>query len=199
MIYPKIPPPSLSLLCILFFFQKYALAQPPTPAPNDSIQKINLLFVGDIMGHRPQIKSAKLSKKEAIQTGKKYNYEPCFRYIKPIVEQADLAIANLEVTLPGEPPYYGYPSFRSPDELAEALRFSGFDILMTANNHSNDAGKRGVINTISTIKKNGLYQTGTFKNVEERDLFYPLLVYKKGFKIAFLNYTYGTNHIKTQP
>ena len=122
-----------------------------------------------------------------------------FQYIKPIIEKADLAIANLEVTLPGKPPYRGYPQFRSPDELALALRLAGFDMLVTANNHSNDAGKKGVINTIATAKKYGFYQTGTFKNKKERELFYPLIVYKDDFKIAFLNYTYGTNGLKTKP
>lgn len=182
----------LSFFCsflFLFFFGKNASAQ----TQPDSISKINLLFVGDIMGHDPQIKSAEVTK------NKSYNYEPCFQYVKPIIEKADLAIANLEVTLPGEPPYRGYPQFRSPDELALALRLAGFDLLVTANNHSNDAGKKGVINTISTVKDYGFYQTGTFKNKEERELFYPLIVYKNDFKIAFLNYTYGTNGLKTRP
>ena len=173
----------------LFFFGKNASAQ----VEQDSISKINLLFVGDIMGHDPQIESAEITK------NKTYNYEPCFQYVKPIIEKADLAIANLEVTLPGKPPYRGYPQFRSPNELALALRLAGFDLLVTANNHSNDGGKKGVINTISTVKEYGFYQTGTFKNKEDRELHYPLIVYKNDFKIAFLNYTYGTNGIKTKP
>ena len=174
---------------LLLFFEKNTSAQ----IESDSISKINLLFVGDIMGHDPQIESAEITKNES------YNYEPCFQYVKPIIEKSDLAIANLKVTLPGQPPYRGYPQFRSPNELAKALRLAGFDMLVTANNHSNDAGKKGVINTISTVKDYGFYQTGTFKNQEDRDLYYPLIVYKNGFKIAFLNYTYGTNGIKTRP
>lgn len=173
----------------IFFFGKSAFAQ----IQSDSISKINLLFVGDVMGHDPQIESAEIVKNES------YDYEPCFQYVKPIIDKADLAIANLEVTLPGKPPYRGYPQFRSPNELALGLRLAGFDMLVTANNHSNDAGKKGVINTISTIKDYGFYQTGTFKNKEDRALHYPLIVYKNDFKIAFLNYTYGTNGIKTRP
>ena len=178
-----------SLLLFLFFLGTNVFAQ----IQSDSTSKINLLFVGDVMGHDPQIESAEIVKNES------YNYEPCFQYVKPIIDKADLAIANLEVTLPGKPPYRGYPQFRSPNELALGLRLAGFDMLATANNHSNDAGKKGVINTISTIKDYGFYQTGTFKNQEDRELHYPLIVYKKGFKIAFLNYTYGTNGIKTRP
>ena len=159
----------------------------------DTSKKISLLFVGDIMGHGPQVRSAE------ILRNKVYDYDPCFKYVKPIIKQADLAIGNLEVTLPGKAPYQGYPQFRSPDDLALALRSAGFDLLVTANNHSNDAGKTGVINTINTLQSLGFYQTGTFKNKEDRKLFYPLVVYKNGFKLAFLNYTYDTNGIKTKP
>lgn len=158
----------------------------------DSIAQLNLLFVGDIMGHSPQIRSA-------LQKDKTYNYEPCFQFVKPMIAKADLAIANLEVTLPGEPPYQGYPNFRSPDELAKALRLAGFDVLVTANNHSNDAKAQGVIHTIDVLEQNNFYQTGTFKNQLDRDLFYPLIVYKNGFRLAFLNYTYDTNNMKTVP
>jgi len=158
-------------------------------ASRDSIPPLNLLFVGDVMGHGPQIKSAK--------TADGYDYTECFRYVKPMVEQADLAIANLEVTLPGKPPYKGYPWFRSPDVLADALRGAGFDLLVTANNHSNDAGKRGVQHTIEVAQNLNFLQTGTFTDKRHHQLYYPLIVYRKGYKIAFLNYTYDTNKMPT--
>lgn len=145
------------------------------------------------MGHTPQIKSAQVKKNQ------QYDYKPCFEYIAPILRQADLAIGNLEVTLPGKPPYTGYPIFRSPDDLARDLHWAGFDILLTANNHSNDGKKQGLLHTIETLRNAGIHQTGTFKNKKERALFYPLIVNKKGFKLAFLNYTYDTNNIATQP
>ncbi|MEM9824508.1 MAG: CapA family protein, partial [Bacteroidota bacterium] len=106
---------------------------------------------------------------------------------------------NLEVTLPGKPPYQGWPNFKSPDDLARALRIAGFDLLTTANNHSNDAGKNGVIQTINTLQSNGFYHTGTYRDSLEKELYHPLVVYKKGFKLAFLNYTYGTDQKKHRP
>jgi poly-gamma-glutamate synthesis protein (capsule biosynthesis protein) len=151
--------------------------------------KLKMIFVGDIMGHGPQIESA------AIEANKLYDYSPCFQFLKPLLEQADLAIGNLELTLPGKPPYTGYPTFKSPDELPLALRAAGFDLLVTANNHSNDGGLIGVQNTIKTLEKNGFYQTGTFIDSSHRAALYPLIVYKGNFKLAFLNYTYGTNGI----
>ena len=160
------------------------------PAPK--VDTLSLLFVGDIMGHGPQIKAAQIVKNET------YDFLPNYYYVQDIIQDADLAIGNLEVTLPGKPPYQGYPQFRSPDDLARALRLSGFDVMVTANNHSNDAGKVGVINTIETLKSWGFYQTGTFKSQAERDAFYPLIIRKEGFRIALLNYTYGTNGLPTR-
>ena len=152
---------------------------------------LRLIFAGDIMGHAPQIKSAE------VVAGKKYDYTPCFKFVKPILERADLAIGNLELTLPGKPPYNGYPMFRSPDDLAGALKDAGFDILVTANNHSNDSRGAGVVSTINTLRELGFYQTGTFKNATDRGNTYPLMMYRNNFKLAFLNYTYGTNGVPT--
>lgn len=176
--------PSGLSLCFIALFSWTVRAQSDT---------LRLIFAGDIMGHLPQIKSAE------VKPDVSYDYKPCFQYIKPLLERADLAIGNLELTLPGKPPYTGYPQFRSPDDLARDLAWAGFDVLVTANNHSNDAYKEGVIRTIETVKANGMFQTGTFRNSDERSALYPLMVYHNGFKVAFLNYTYGTNGIPTTP
>jgi poly-gamma-glutamate capsule biosynthesis protein CapA/YwtB (metallophosphatase superfamily) len=170
------------ILCFLLLFSIKNLKAQDT---------LSLLFTGDIMGHGVQIKSA--------QTGKnQYDYNPCFKYIKPLVEKADLALCNLEMTLPGKAPYTGYPQFRSPNALAEAIKNTGFDVVFTANNHSNDSYASGLVNTIDALEDLNLQHTGTFKNAAERKLHYPLMVYKKGFKLAFLNYTYDTNGIPNQ-
>ena len=140
------------------------------------------------MGHDSQIASAYNA------ATKSYDYTSCFQYIKPYIESADLAIGNLEVTLAG-PPYKGYPQFSSPDELAVTLRNIGFDALVTANNHSVDRGKQGIIRTIDVLDSLKIPHTGTFKDSAERAASYPLMLYKHGFSIALLNYTYGTNGI----
>ncbi len=163
------------------------------PAQQDGLRRLKMLFTGDIMGHDSQIRSAEVEKDRL------YDYSPCFEFVAPILKQADLAIGNLELTLPGRPPYTGYPMFKSPEELALALRHAGFDLLVTSNNHSNDAGLDGVVNTLNTLDAYGFYYTGTFRNAAERDAFYPLIVYKNDFKLAFLNYTYGTNGLATKP
>ena len=152
--------------------------------------QLKLVFAGDIMGHDTQIASA-------LATGEPgYDYKPCFEHLRPYLQEADLVIANLEVTFAGEP-YKGYPAFSSPDELASALKWAGFDILVNANNHGLDRGQKGLVRTIEVLGQEGLVQTGTFADPDSRLSYYPLIVEKKGIRIALLNYTYGTNGIKT--
>ena len=155
---------------------------------SDEPQTLRLMFAGDIMSQLSQIESAEIG-------GGQYDYTPCFQYVKPILETADVAIGNLECTLPGHPPYTGYPCFKSPDNLAKALKINGFDILVTANNHSLDAGLNGLNSTLKTVRGAGFMHTGTFPDIDKKRLLYPMIFYKKGFKIALLNYTHHTNSI----
>lgn len=127
-----------------------------------------------------------------------YSYHSYFTHVSPIIQSVDLALVNLELTLAGEP-YSGYPQFCAPDELAEAIDYAGFDIVVTANNHSCDKGKIGIERTIDVLKKKQLIHTGTFKTMKSRNATYPLIVERNGFRLAFLNYTYGTNHIDVPP
>lgn len=153
---------------------------------------LTLLFAGDIMGHDGQISSA------FDVTTKSYSYDNVFKYISPVISSADLAIGNLEVTLAG-PPYKGYPAFSSPDELAASCKKAGFDILVTANNHSADKGPRGIKRTINVLDSLIIPHTGTWMNSTERDTLSPLIVERKGIRLALLNYTYGTNGIVVPP
>jgi len=154
--------------------------------------KISLLFIGDIMGHDEQIWSAE------DRTTHTYTYDDVFQYVKDEISEADLAVANFEVTLAG-PPYKGYPAFSSPPSLASACKNAGIDFLVTANNHSADRGKKGILSTIDRLDSLAIPHTGTFKDQAARDSLYPPVIEKNGFRLALLNYTYGTNGIKVQP
>ena len=147
-------------------------------------RRVTLIFAGDAMQHTPQVYAAK--------TDSGYNYDSVFELIKNQISAADIAGVNLETTLGGKP-YTGYPLFSSPNEYATALKNAGFNIFFTANNHALDTGQKGLEQTIRVIKEQGAKQTGTFKTKEKRDLHYPLMIIKNGIRIAFLNYTYGTN------
>ena len=176
---------SVFLIPIIVFSSFYASSQDKIVSEN----KISLLFIGDIMGHDDQIKSAEDT---VTQT---YNYDEVFRYIKPAISEASIAIANFEVTLAGRP-YSGYPRFSSPAELALACSLAGIDYFVTANNHAVDRSQKGVIGTINKLDSMGIPHTGTFLNSYDRDSLNPLMIKKEGISIALLNYTYGINGIK---
>ncbi|GIZ16494.1 CapA family protein [Capnocytophaga catalasegens] len=147
---------------------------------------MSLLFMGDIMGHEPQITSA------YDADTKTYNYDSVFAQILPIIKQNDFGIANLEVTLAGEP-YSGYPMFSSPDALVQACKKSGINVMVTANNHSCDRGKKGVVRTLDVLDSLQILHTGTFRNQQEREEKNLLILEKNNIKVGILNYTYGTN------
>lgn len=146
-----------------------------------------LLFVGDLMQHGTQFKAALV-----CGNGKEYDYSECFKFVKPMISEATLAIGNLEVTLGGEP-YSGYPCFSAPDEYLYAIKDAGFDVVTTANNHCCDRRKEGLERTIEVLNKASIPSCGTYADSLDREKRYPLIVDAGGIKVCLLTYTYGTN------
>lgn len=153
-------------------------------------KRVTLLFAGDAMQHLPQVNAAK--------TADGYDYDSCFYLLKDQITSADIACVNFETTLGGKP-YTGYPMFSSPDQFATGLKAAGFDIFFLANNHILDRGKHGLERTVDVLDSLQVKHTGVFKSKFSRGLNYPLMVIKNGIRIAFLNYTYDTNGLKTVP
>lgn len=147
--------------------------------------RAELLFAGDWMQHTPQITSAK---RDSV-----FDYTPSIRHIAPIMRRADLAIVNLETTLTRGKHYSGYPMFRSPKQLADALHEAGIDVALLANNHCCDGGKRGIRSTIKELKRCSIEHTGAFADSADYSRNYALKFERQGIKFAILNYTYGTN------
>ncbi len=152
--------------------------------------EVEIVFAGDAMQHEAQNKAAK-------QADGSYSFDECFAAIAPYVEEADYAVVNLETPLGGAP-YSGYPMFCAPDSYSEALKKAGFDLMLTANNHALDKRDKGAKRTLDVLDEQGLDHVGTYRNKADREKALPLIKDINGFKIAFLNYTYGTNGIKVQ-
>ena len=112
---------------------------PPEPEPPQPPEPTvaTLTVCGDAMSHMPLTNDA-WDEEQGV-----YDYGRIMAAAGPLVEAADYAVVNLETTLAGGPPYSGYPNFNSPDDMAYALRGLGFDLCLTANNHSLDKGYPG--------------------------------------------------------
>ncbi|WP_300906410.1 CapA family protein [Paramuribaculum intestinale] len=151
-------------------------------------QEAELLFVGDAMMHQRQIDAA-------LQPDGTHSFDACFDSIRRWVSEADYAVANLEAPLGGEP-YTGYPMFSAPDSYAQALRDAGFDLTLTANNHCLDRRDRGLQRTIAVLDSLAMPHIGTYSPASVRDSLALHIADVNGFRIGFLNYTYGTNGIR---
>ena len=146
---------------------------------------VRLLFAGDVMQHLPQVRAAR--------TDEGFDYSACFEAVAPRFRRADLAVVNLETTLTRSGYYTGYPMFRSPVALADALAVAGVDIVTMANNHCCDGGAAGIRTTIGELDRCGIRRTGVFADSLDRAARHPLRIACRGVRFAFLSYTYGTN------
>lgn len=156
----------------------------------ESFIDIRLSAVGDVMGHGSQLESAYDAETDT------YDFTSVFEDVRPHIEGADIAIANLETTLAGDSrPYIGYPLFNTPDAIIDALDYAGFDTIITTNNHSLDTRAEGLRRTVEVIEEKGLDPVGTFSEAPESHVHYKDV---NGIKIAILAYTEHLNGLEAQ-
>ena len=156
--------------------------------PASQVFRARLLFAGDVMAHMPQVAAARRNGRYG-----RYDFSRQFEYVKPLFAAADRVIVNLETTLSPEGPYAGYPAFRTPDELAYALRDAGVDMAVLANNHCCDRGIRGIRSTLAALDDVGIRHTGAFIDTLRHGADHPLRFEAGGIRFALFSYTYGTN------
>ncbi len=86
-----------------------------------NLQSINLVIVGNIFPHLPQIEQAHIG--DGV-----YDFTSSYEVIAPLVEAADLAVADLEtsqagldISYLGFSGYTGFPMFNTPQKISEQL------------------------------------------------------------------------------
>jgi poly-gamma-glutamate synthesis protein (capsule biosynthesis protein) len=173
----------------------------------ESGEKLIISAVGDVLLHK------------ALQM---QAFESADRFISiweeaiPYFRQADISYANLEGTVAKDlqcngnianrernyvapdcrkessSVYTSFPMFNYHPDLIDDLKDSGIDIVSTANNHTLDRFSRGIDMTIEALEDARMNFTGTRKKGDQNSSFYTI-TNEKGFKIAWLSCTYGTN------
>ena len=139
---------------------------------------------GDMLMHMPCVNPA-------LQADGTYDFGAYFTNFSSYVQAVDYAVANLETTLAGTSyKYSGYPQFNCPDGIVPSLKSAGFDMLLTANNHTYDTLTTGFFRTQEIIAQNGLDHIGT-KPDAETDSY--LIKNINGIKVGMVCYTYETN------
>ncbi|MFF3031118.1 CapA family protein [Streptomyces rubiginosohelvolus] len=203
----RIRPGTVAAIALLLAAATGCTGQQPTaPAPSgppaargaggqgaDGPRPFTLLAAGDVLPHSSVIDQA-----AADAGGAGYDFAPMLAGVAPVVSGADLAFCHMETVYGKEGgPYTGYPSFKSPPEIATALRTTGFDSCSTASNHTLDDGAEGVRRTLDALDEAGIRHAGSARTAAEaaRPTILPAGPGKGAAKVAHLAYTYGTNDI----
>lgn len=120
-----------------------------------------------------------------------YNFFPIFSDVSPIFKKSDFVVSNLETPLAGKALGYSEKnySFNTPDEMADALKECGVNLVTTANNHVLDRDTTGLERTLDVLDATGILHTGSCRFHESPK---PCITTIGDIKIAFLSYTYGT-------
>ncbi|CBG68329.1 putative lipoprotein [Streptomyces scabiei 87.22] len=160
----------------------------PGPSASDDDGGFTLVASGDVLPHMSVIEQA-----HADAGGHGHDFVPMLAGVKHVVSAADLAICHMETVYGADGDYSGYPVFRSPPEVAEALAATGYDACSTASNHTLDDGAPGVRRTLDALDRVGVRHAGSARTEEEA--LQPTLMRVRGARVAHLAYTYGTNGI----
>jgi poly-gamma-glutamate synthesis protein (capsule biosynthesis protein) len=138
--------------------------------------RVSLLAFGDMLLDR-YIK----------KTIDKYGTDYPFQNIKSSLTGNDLTLANLEGVFTDFKPNKASPnmtSFTFDPKLVPAIKNLGFNILLEANNHSQDFGKAGLAQSQAYLEQNGIDCFGTYSNEGKISTIKDI----NGIKIGFVGY-----------
>lgn len=147
--------------------------------------KAVMMFTGDLMcavGHQ-----------RACST-RQFDFHDSFNPVRKLLKEADFTAGVLETTCYDPAPYEyeqlrldsGAPNCNSPSSFLTAVEGAGFDMLVTANNHSCDTGYEGMNATVESVKQLGMYNLGAMgDNPVFRDI--------NGIRVGFIAFTMISN------
>lgn len=201
-----------AVLTVVMLGGLVAAGETPADSSPAGSRSASLAFSGDILPHLRVIRLARYYALAAHHPGsvasilrppemygtwkesidREYDFGPMFEPVASKLRAADLAICHLETTISSDNPK-GYPRFRTPAELVEAIAGSGWDGCSLASNHSLDYGVDGVSRTIEAMEGQGLGFTGTATDQQSRGAAH---YHVNGIHLAHLSYTYGLNGFK---
>ncbi|MDI2128122.1 CapA family protein [Yinghuangia seranimata] len=164
-------------------------APPQAAAVPAAASRFTLVGTGDVLAY-PSI----MQQAQTDAAGEGYDFHKIFAGVAPVVQTADVAICHME-TVYGKPggPFTGYPTFKAPPQIAQALLDTGYDGCSTASNHTLDDGFDGIQRTLDEFDRVGLKHAGSARTADEAAT--TTIFDVKGVKVAHLAWTYALNGI----
>lgn len=150
----------------------------------NDIKTIEIVATGDFLIHKEILET------QYNEQSDTYDFKNTIQYVKDYLNNADLTIVNMEGTLSGldNYGYSGYPSFNAPDELADAMKWVGVDVVNNMNNHSLDRDVRGFNRTRSVLKERSFDIIGTRESTNDNRY---LIKDVNGIKVGIISYSYS--------
>ncbi|MEU1296036.1 CapA family protein, partial [Streptomyces sp. NPDC005840] len=121
-----------------------------------------LLATGDVLPHASVIDRANFD-----AGGEGYDFRPMLADVEPLVSRADVALCHMETVYGANGDYTGYPTFKSPPEVARGLAATGYDGCSTASNHTLDDGADGIRRTLDALDRAGVRHAGSARSEGE--------------------------------
>jgi poly-gamma-glutamate synthesis protein (capsule biosynthesis protein) len=187
-----------------------ATAAPPSEDPVDPVDRgevdrsphrhrtVSVLMSGDLLWHNTVWQSAH---EDAVRRGeqRRFDFDPMFAAMGPLVRSADLAICHEEVPFATDDRHLSsYPVFAAPPEIARWIASMGWDACTTDSNHSIDQGFPGLVRTATLLERAGVRHVGTFRTRAERRK--PvILTTPQGVKVGIVGGTYSLNGFSLPP
>ncbi|WP_278600363.1 CapA family protein [Clostridium tertium] len=150
----------------------------------NDIKTIDIVATGDFLIHKEILET------QYNEQSDTYDFKNTIQYVKDYLNNADLTIVNMEGTLSGldNYGYSGYPSFNAPDELADAMKWVGVDVVNNMNNHSLDRDVRGFNRTRSVLKERSFDIIGTRESTNDNRY---VIKDVNGIKVGIISYSYS--------
>lgn len=147
-----------------------------------SAEYLKIMLCGDIV-HKSQ-----LLKKYAQLPQGGFSYRGWFRQVKPLFFYPDYVVGNLRSFFPGRAQMGTFPN-SAPDEFLGELEYTGFNVMMMSN--ADALTDRPLINfhTLKKLDFTDIYRAGYYRDSADRQANFPLVLEKKGIRIAFLSYS----------
>lgn len=124
-----------------------------------------------------------------------YDFSPFYTEIASYIQNwVDVSFINQETTLGGTDNfnYEGYPSYNTPDSLADAVSNAGWRIVNLNTNHTYDTWTASIEHAQSVwAQKTNLITVGSYASEQDRQTL--RLVECNGVRLAVLSYSYGQN------
>lgn len=147
----------------------------------------SVIAVGDNLYHQSLIDTG-------VSSDGTWNYDKIYTHIQDAIKDADIKMIDQETVFTTDhDSVSSYPSFATPTEVGDAIVKAGFNVVESANNHIDDFGEGFLTDTLNFWKNNYPDVTLLGIHASQEDADTVKIREVNGIKIAFLDYTYGTN------